>query len=304
MSGWRQSRSVGTKSSLILLTVFGVVAASVVWFVGATERPARDLAKYVGDVERGAYFARLAGCIACHTDFKNNGAVLGGGAPIETDFGRFYAPNITPHREDGIGSWTLNDFARSLTEGIDTDGSHLFPSFPYTFYRNLTSQDIVDLWAAVKPVPPVAGGPPPHDLDFPFGFRFTLGFWKTLFSEPEPIRPIPSKSGLWNRGRYLAQGPAHCGACHTPRNILGGRIETDRYEGGVGPGSEKIPAITPGILRDKGWSTDDLAYALRTGIKPNGDVMGGSMNDVIRHGTQFWSDRDLDAISEYLLEAD
>lgn len=263
--------------------------------------PERDLSRLEGDVGRGAYVARLSGCIGCHTDSKSGGAVLAGGAAIETDFGRFYAPNITPHPEDGIGDWTLDDFAKALTAGESPDGRHYFPSFPYTFYSDMTDQDIVDLWDAVRSVPPVPGGPPAHELRFPFGFHQGVGAWKWLFFDPGQLTPVAERSAAWNRGRYLAQGPAHCGACHTPRNFLGGRETDQRYAGSISPEQENVPPITAEALRSEGWTRDDLTYALRTGIMPDGDTFGGSMAEYIRGTTQFWSDEDLAALAEYLL---
>lgn len=290
---------VWTVAGVALLVGGGVLAA---WVFAGPEVAVRDLSGPTGDVDRGAYVARLSGCIACHTDIKNNGPVLAGGAELKTDFGSFYAPNITPHPEDGIGGWTLADFGRALTAGENPEGDHYFPSFPYPFYTRLSNRDIVDLWAAVGSVPAVAGGPPPHSLRFPFGFRFGVAAWKHLFFEPGELQPVAGKSDSWQRGRYLALGPAHCGACHTPRNALGGRRTDRRYQGGVGPDSEKIPPITPAALTANGWSADDLAYALRTGIMPDGDTFGGSMVEVVRDSTRFWSDADLAALVEYILD--
>jgi mono/diheme cytochrome c family protein len=271
------------------------------WLVQGPNVPERDFANLTGDVNRGAYVARLSGCIACHTHPKGGTGVLAGGAAIETEFGTFFAPNITPHAIDGIGSWTLADFSRSLTAGTNPKGDHYFPAFPYTFYAKLTDQDVADLWAAVRSVPPVEGGPPPHDLKFPFGWRGAVGAWKRLFAETGQIDVLTDKSDAWNRGRYLAEAAAHCGACHTPRNLLGGRDPARKYQGGVGPGDEQIPAITPTALTRAKWDKDALRYALRSGITPSGDVFGGSMAEVVRDGTRFWSDADIEAIVEYVM---
>ena len=126
--------------------------------------------------------------------------------------------------------------------------------------------------------------------------------WKRLFFESGELEPSATESDALKRGRYLALGPAHCGACHTPRNLLGGRDTDRRFEGGVGPGGEKIPPITSEILSTRGWTSDDLIYALRTGIKPDGDVMGGTMAEVVRDGTRYWTDADLAAIAKYLMK--
>lgn len=276
------------------------------WLTAGPAVPERDLAGLSGDVNRGAYVARLSGCIACHTDAENGGAVLAGGAGIETQFGSFFAPNITPHPEDGIGSWTLADFSRSLTAGETPDGGHLFPVFPYGFYTRLSDQDVVDLWAAVRSVPAVAGGPPEHRLRFPFGWARGVGMWKRLYFDPGPLAPaegrVEGRAESWTRGRYLAEAAAHCGACHTPRTLLGGRDPDRKFEGGTGPGDATVPAITPEALERAGWTADDLRYALRSGLTPSGDSLGGSMAEVIRDGTRYWSDADIAALVEYLMD--
>ena len=288
--------------AIIVLVVGGVALAS--WLFAIPQPKERDLTGLTGDVARGAYVARLSGCIACHTDINNRGGILAGGAEIATDFGSFYAPNITPHPEDGIGKWSLEEFSRALTAGVSPDGNHYFPSFPYAFYKHLTDQDIVDLWAAVKSVPPVAGGPPEHDLQFPFGIRGGVAPWKKLYFDETELQPIPEKSKAWNRGRYIARGPGHCAACHTPRTLLGGRKADQRYEGGVGPDNEKIPPITLEALKKGGWTKEDLMFALRSGAMPNGDSFGGSMAELVRNGSRFWSNEDIEAVAEYLMSGD
>ncbi|MCR9220512.1 MAG: cytochrome c [Alphaproteobacteria bacterium] len=265
------------------------------WLIGGPTAPPRDLTDLTGDVNRGAYVARLAGCIPCHTDSEAGGAVLAGGGPLKTEFGIFYGPNITPHETDGVGAWTLEQFAAAVTEGRAPDGSHYYPSFPYAFYTRLSDQDIVDLWAAVRSVPAVEGRAPPHDLAFPYTVRAGLGAWKRLYLDPEPA---PAD---WPRGRYLAE-VAHCGACHTPRTALGGRDADRRFAGAPTPGGGTIPAITGAALTEAGWTVEDLAYSLVSGVKPDGDVYGGAMARVVQGGTQFWSATDRDALAVYLFE--
>jgi mono/diheme cytochrome c family protein len=307
------------RSIVVGLAVLLGIAGAVVLLVPAPEVPApevpaRDLSGLEGDVTRGAYVARLSGCIACHTNAKAGGAVLAGGAKIATEFGVFHAPNITPHPTDGIGAWSLADFSRALTAGESPDGEHYFPAFPYVFYTGLTDQDVVDLWAAVRSVPPVAGRPPPHDLTPPFNWRAGVAIWKRLFFEAGPPDLVGgqakgsqsegSQSETWNRGRYLAESAAHCGACHTPRNLMGGRDPARKYQGGRGPDGEAIPPITPDALTRENWDPESLRYALRTGITPSGDVFGGSMAEVVRDGTRFWSDADIKAIVAYVMAPD
>jgi len=285
---------------LVILLLVAAAAVAVFLATGAPE-PRRIVAED-GDPVRGTYLARAGGCVACHTNPKG-GAMLAGGAPIETPFGTFYGPNITPHESDGIGAWSLEDFAAAMTAGVDPEGRRLYPVFPYPHYTLLQDQDIADLWAALKTVPATAGSPPSNDLDWPFGYRFLLAGWQALFLPRGPYEPAPGRSDAWNRGRFLVEGPGHCGACHSPRNLLGAEEAGEALSGGPnGPGGEKVPAITATALADAGWTASDVAYALKTGLTPEGDSLGGSMGEVISNGTSFLTDEDRAAIATYLLE--
>ncbi|NRG18792.1 cytochrome c [Rhizobiales bacterium] len=290
------------KLPLIALALAGVVAVGVaVWPIEASV-PGIERS---GNPQKGAYLARMAGCIGCHTDSENSGAPLAGGVALKTDFGTFHSPNLTTDKEHGIGAWTVNDFAKAVRQGISPEGKPYYPAFPYAFYSRLTDQDIADLWAAFQTVPPVAVPSKPQDLVPPFNFRPALKLWRGMFFRPEPYKPDRAKSDLWNRGKYIVEGPAHCGACHTPRNAMGARQVEQRLHGADGlPGGGKSPPITKAHLRQNGWTVETLKYALKTGILPNGDVFGGSMGEVVRDGTAFLSEQDLRAISIYLLDAD
>lgn len=264
--------------------------------------PERRLDGLGGDAERGAYLARLGGCFACHTDSGGGGKTLAGGAGIETPFGVFFGPNITMHEEDGIGAWSFEDFTRAVAEGISPAGEHYFPVFPFAHYSRFSDRQLADLWAAFRTVPPVAGKAPPNEVAFPFNQRILMGPWKAFFAEFGPLDPDPSRSAAWNRGRFLAEGPGHCGACHTPRNLFGGPKRSAAFVGGIGPDGEKIPAITRDALFAAGYDEDELALALRTGLMPEGDSFGGSMGEVVSGATRFWNGDDLRAIATYLLE--
>ena len=291
-----------TKAILLMAAAVGAcgLGAAAYLFSGA-DVVARDLSGLEGDPNRGAYIIRLAGCVACHTDTKNGGAFLAGGAPIKTPFGAFRAPNITPQPQSGIGQWTLRQFSDALTAGRGPEGWPYFPVFPYTSYTRMHDQDIVDLWAFLRTVPPVDNRAPDSDIRFPFGFRPLIFAWQTLFFEPGPFRPIPHRSKLWNRGAYVVTGPGHCVECHTPRNALGG-LDRNRLLSGAsaGPDGEKAPAITRDSKSFAKWSSGDLFFALRFGLKPDGDSFSGSMGEVVRDGTAYLSDADLQAITDYL----
>lgn len=262
-------------------------------------KPTRNFTSVTGDVERGKYMVRAAGCVACHTDIKNKGKEFAGGPPLETPFGTFYGPNITPDDTAGIGKWTLAEFSQALTAGLRPDGSHYFPAFPYTNYSLLKSQDIADIKAYLDTVAPVADKGPDNDLLWPFSDRNLMAGWKWLFFDQPEFTPSPQKSDQWNRGAYLVKGPAHCAACHTERNAFGAPVD-DRMNGtNYGPNGHPVPGIN-GDNHINDWTEEDVVFGLQTGFTPDGDVMGGAMREVIEEGTSYLSDADLKAIAVYL----
>lgn len=255
-----------------------------------------------GDARRGAYLARLAGCIGCHTDAAAGGAALAGGAAIETRFGTFRPPNISQHAEDGIGGWSIADFAQAVRQGLAPDGSPYYPAFPYPSYAAFSDQDIADLHAAFRTVPAAAGGRQGNDLSFPWSVRQGLHLWRALHFDAAPPPQDPARSEAWNRGAWIVEGPGHCGACHTPRGLLGGQDADDALTGSSdGPGGSKVPAITAAALAEKGWTADSLATALQTGLGRSGDAFGGGMGEVVRHSTAWLTPADRAAIAAYLL---
>jgi mono/diheme cytochrome c family protein len=253
-------------------------------------------------VARGKYLLRAAGCIACHTDEKGGGPVLAGGRALETPFGTFHTPNITPDPDTGLGGWTEEDFLRALGQGRDPRGRPYYPAFPYTSYRGMTEQDIKALWAYLRSVPPTRRANTPHDLGFPFNLRFLADVWQWLYFQPAPFRPSSDQSDVWNRGAYLVRHLGHCAECHSPRGWLGA-VDGGRELAGnpQGPDGKKVPNVTPHAKDGIGaWSQVDLTFFLKTGFLPDGDVAGGAMEDVIRDGTSHLSDDDRAAIATYL----
>jgi mono/diheme cytochrome c family protein len=287
----------------ILILLVSVVAAAGAAIQKWPLDPATSISTGLkGDPDRGAYLARMSGCIGCHTSTDEDAAVLAGGPPLETPFGIFYAPNITPDLEHGVGNWSLEDFDQALRHGVSPEGEPYYPAFPYAFYTKLSDQDVADIWAAVWTVPPVAETSRPHQLSWPFNQRAGIKLWRTLYFSADPFVPEPTESDLWNRGRFIVTGPAHCGACHTPRNLLGARDHEQHFLGEHDlPGGHTSPSIRSSDLQDAGWTEKDIAFALRTGLTPDGDSLGGSMGEVIQDSTSWLSDSDLDAIATYLL---
>ncbi len=282
------------------VTASAGLAAVVAWPIGASLQTL-DLE---GDVSRGAYLARASGCIACHTNFAEGGAPLSGGVKLDTPFGTLYSPNLTTDPDHGIGDWTIEQFGRAVREGISPEGEPYYPAFTYPFYGNFTDQDVADLWAAFKTVPAVAEPSKEQEMAFPFNQRWGLKLWRAAFLEPPRTEPIAGNDDLWNRGRLLVEGAAHCAACHTGRNLVGARkSDTEHFKGSDAlPGGGKAPAIDYATLQEKGWTVDNLAYALRTGMMPDGDAFGGAMGEVVLYGTSFLTEDDRKAMATYLLD--
>lgn len=253
-------------------------------------------------IERGAYLTAASGCVACHTDAKAKSPPFAGGGPMKTPFGTFYAPNITPHLEHGIGGWSEADFVRALREGISPGGYNYFPVFPYTSYTNMTLEDARAIKAYLFSLVPVARPDRAHDIRFPFAWRFAQTLWKLLFFEPGPLRIEPNQPPGRKRGAYLVRALVHCPECHTPRNPLGG-MDRARWLAGAPSGAQgdATPNITPdeetGIGR---WSAKEIVDYLEIGIGPDGDFAGSSMAEVIVHSTGKLSAEDRAAIAAYL----
>ena len=253
-------------------------------------------------LDRGAYLFAAADCGACHTNVKEKGPLLGGGRPLKTPFGTFYTPNITPDPDTGIGRWSDADFKLALRRGVSPGNDHYFPVFPYGSFTKMTDQDILDLKAYIFSLPAVSHPNREHDIDFPFGWRFSVWFWKQLNFTEGPMVPDAARSPEWNRGAYLVEALAHCGECHTPRGWFGG-LETSLAMSGTtdGPEGQKVPNVTPDMDTGiGGWSAKDVVRVLRTGQLPNGDFVGALMGEVV-NGTSKLTDSDRQAIAAYLL---
>lgn len=248
---------------------------------------------------RGRYLTRLGDCQACHT--QPGHPAFSGGLPIETPFGVFYTPNITPDRVTGIGNWSADDFYRAMHQGIGPDGEYLYPVFPFPAYTKLSREDVKAIWTYLRSVEPVRRHNRAHTLRWPYSMRSTLKFWRLAFFRPGPFKPAPDHPDLWNRGAYLVTGLTHCGACHTPRNRWGARIGTQALAGGTVPiDGWHAPNITPNPVSGiGGWTASTLKSFLKTGRSSRGHALG-PMRDVVQSSLQYLKDRDLRAIVTYL----
>ncbi len=256
-------------------------------------------------IARGRYLAIAGNCGACHT--VEGGELMAGGLPFETPFGTIYSTNITPDEETGIGNWTAEQFLESMRFGVRPDGTHLYPAFPYTSFTRVTDNDVSAIYAYLMNLPAVGQTAPGNDLSFPFNMRVLLVAWKALFFTDGVFVAEETESEEWNRGAYLVEGLAHCGACHTPRNMMGAE-DNDRFMAG----GEYLDKVHGGVYRpwsapnltssETGlslWLDADLLSYLRTGRNRFLDTFG-PMNEVVMDSTRHLSVSDTRAMTTYL----
>jgi mono/diheme cytochrome c family protein len=216
---------------------------------------------------------------------------------LDTPFGKFYGPNITPDPTHGLGRWSETDFRRALRQGEAPGGAHYYPAFPFPSFTGMTDTDVSDLWAYLRRLPSSNRANRVHELRFPFGWRFLVVVWKWLFFAPQPFVASAQASAQVNRGAYLVNVLGHCGECHTPRNFLGG-LKRDRWlAGGVLP-EGRVPNLTPARL--KKLNDAQLKEFLRSGATPEGDAPSDTMYEVIRNTTSQLTPEDVSALIAYL----
>lgn len=249
---------------------------------------------------RGRYLATAADCTACHTA-PHGGTPFAGGYGIDTPLGKIFSTNITPSKDDGIGDYSEEDFARAVREGVAKDGSHLYPAMPYTAYAKITDDDMKALYAYfMNEVKPDDHKPQKTELPFPFSIRTSMAVWNLLFLDKTRFHPNLAKSAEWNRGAYLADALEHCSTCHTPRNAFMAEDASKPLAGGA-VGSWYAPNITSGkVAGIGGWSDDELIRYLKTGNVAGKAQAAGPMAEAVENSLQYLSDRDLKAIVTYL----
>jgi nicotinate dehydrogenase subunit B len=223
-------------------------------------------------VLHGEALAHLGNCRTCHT--APGGQPFAGGRALRTPFGTIYTTNITPDPETGIGRWSAAAFARAMREGVSRDGRFLYPAFPYDHFARVSDSELDALYAFLMTRPAAPAKTAENRLDWPFGYRPLLAIWNLLFLSSEP-------TGDGDRGRSLAEGLAHCGACHTPRNRWGAEISGRAYDGAwtegwyAPPLNARSPAVRP-------WTADELFIYLRTGVGRTHAAAAGPMRNVTR----------------------
>lgn len=290
----------------LLLVVLSAVAALalLVWMFNFWGTPKiHDLPPTVpptaGQVARGAYLARAGNCMLCHTE--RGGPPYAGGRPLETPFGTVYASNLTPDARTGIGNWSQAHFRRALHEGRSRDGRLLYPAFPYTHTTRVTDADADALFDYLRSLPPVNRPNAPHRLRWPYSTQAALAAWRALYFRPAKHVEDPTRSTEWNRGAYLVQGLAHCSACHTARDALGGSRDLMDLSGGLIPMQNwYAPSLTsPSEASVADWPLKEIEQLLATGAAPRGSVLG-PMAEVVQHSTQHLEPTDIRAMAVYL----
>ncbi|TPN41072.1 c-type cytochrome [Mesorhizobium sp. B2-3-3] len=288
------------------LIILGGVGAVAGWVLSApVTLDTRALAELgPGDAARGKRIFYAGGCTSCHAKPGSQGDArlqLVGGLELKTPFGVFVPPNISQDPKDGIGAWSFEDFANAMLKGVSPSGEHFYPAFPYASYARMKPSDIADLYAFLKTLPAVAGKAPGNSLAFPFNIRRGIGLWKRLYLSDQPVVALPDGApDPVVAGRYLVEGPGHCGECHTPRDFAGGTRKSEWLAGAVAAeGSGVVPNITSGEGGIDKWSEADIANYLETGFTPSFDSVGGAMVDVQRNTAELTAG-DRAAIAAYL----
>ena len=284
---------------LFFLLLLVLLAGGAAWWLSRpVPLPPDAVAGLSGDPDRGETVFWAGGCASCHAAPDAEGEelrVLAGGARLDSDFGIFIAPNISPDETHGIGGWTLAQFASAMVRGVSPAGRHYYPSFPYTSYAKMEMQDVADLHAFLQTLPASDRPSEPHQLRLPYSIRRGVGLWKLRYLNDTWVGAAPSET--LERGRYLVEALAHCAECHTPRDQFGGLDRGRWMAGAPNPsGRGTIPNITPAELD---WSAADIAFYLETGFTPGYDSAGGSMAKVVKSLANLPA-ADRDAIAAYV----
>ncbi len=279
----------------LTVTLFREVNGSAIAAVDA-----KKVAAAAEQIERGEYLARIGNCAGCHT--ARGGETYAGGGAVDTPFGAVYASNLTPDASVGIGRWSSEAFYRSMHEGRSQDGHLLYPAFPYPHFSLTTREDTDAIFSfLVHRVKPVNRRNTEHALAFPYNNMYALAAWRFLYFKPSQFQPDTARSAQWNRGSYLVQGLAHCGACHSTRNSLGAPIAGHTYDGAMMPLNDwYAPSLTDkreASVAD--WPIEQIARWLKDGTSPIGAALG-PMAEIVFQSTQHATNEDLIAMSDYL----
>jgi mono/diheme cytochrome c family protein len=256
-----------------------------------------SLAK-AGPVERGAYLARAADCMVCHT--TQGSQEYAGGLGFKLPFGTLYSTNITPDKETGIGNYTDQDFLNAVHRGTRRDGARLYPAMPFTSYTYISDADALAIKAYLFSLPPVRAAARANTLVFPFNQRWAMNFWSALFNPDTRFEPDTSKSPEWNRGAYLAEALAHCGECHTPRNLAFALDNRKKFAGALTAGWRAFNISSDKTTGIGGWRDEDLVSYLTIGHATGHGTASGPMGEAVDQSLSQFAPEDIRAVVTYL----
>jgi mono/diheme cytochrome c family protein len=292
------------KRILIAVCALGVVlaipAACFFFWPASIEAVQATNAQPTGSalVAKGEYLTKAADCAACHT--APGGELFAGGRAFKLPFGTIYSSNITPDQETGIGRWSDAEFVRALHRGIGRNGEDLYPAFPYTAYALLSTDDVLAIRAYLSTVRPVPLRNTDNTLVFPFNQRYVLRAWKLLFVPTRLWEPSAAHDAAWNRGSYLAEALAHCGECHTPRNLLFATKSGSKFAGAVVDGWKAYNITSDRETGVGAWSDEEIERYLSSGHAQARGSAGGGMAEAIDLSLRHLSSEDIAALTRYL----
>jgi mono/diheme cytochrome c family protein len=249
-------------------------------------------------VERGAYLAKAADCMACHT--TQGGKPYAGGLGFKLPFGTLYSTNITPDKDTGIGDYSDQDFLNAVHRGVRRDGARLYPAMPFVSYTYMTDADALAIKAYLFSLPPVHAAAPDNTLAFPFNQRWAMNFWSAVFNSDTRFEPDTSQSPEWNRGAYLAEALAHCGECHTPRNLAFALDNRRKFAGAVTAGWRAFNISSDKATGIGSWRDDDLISYLSIGHAAGHGTAAGPMGEAVDRSFSQLTSEDVRAVVAYL----
>jgi mono/diheme cytochrome c family protein len=285
--------------SAALLVVAAGAAFALAWRPSIATVASASKQSFQPDlVRQGRHLAEIGNCNTCHT--VRDGKDFAGGLPVPTPFGTIFSTNISPDRETGIGGWSEAAFRRAMQAGVDRDGRHLYPTFPYDHFTSISDDDDRALYAFLMTREPVHAPARRNEVSFPFNQRWLIAGWKLLFLRHGAYQPDPTKSAEWNRGAYLVNGLAHCGACHTPRNALGAERADASFSGGDVDNWQAYPINnhSPAPVR---WDRQALLAYLRQGWHADHGTARGPMAEVVSNLSSV-PESDVAAIATYMAD--
>jgi mono/diheme cytochrome c family protein len=278
----------------------GLIATTILLH---TASPA--LAASAAEIARGKYVFGATGGCGCHTEVK--GPANAGGRKYEGSFGTVYSTNITPDIKTGIGGWTDEQVIKAIRLGRRLNGERIMPIHPFPSFNGMAEEDLTALVAFLRTVPPVNRPNTPKKITVPLYESVFLPAWLMAFAATETPPPVAPAAGV-ARGEYLVRAIGHCAECHTPRSALTLALDNSRFLAGnpkkTGPEGQAAPNITPDKTTGLGdWTEEQIATYMSTGNRPDGDVAGGLMGEMIQGTLAGYKDltkADLQAMARYL----